>query len=152
MLQARVAALADLQKTMDREDFVEHRQSGPVREAAGSWESFALLGASKSEACQIYPALEKWVQERQDEMRDILANPELRGDPAETELIAADLTELDSIEKRCLSTPITERIEEQRRHLGYTSESLSLVKKRWCIAQALQAALTDYGKNRPEDV
>lgn len=157
LLEARVAALEEIQKELDREDFEEHFKNDAVRTSARSWEMFALLGAdSKEEVGLLYPAMEKWIDKRELRMREMLRPPDPQGDtcsgPQSTQRAAGDLGTISEaligLEKSRMDRDLSpeSQVREQKKRLGFSSESIELVKRRWQVSQALQGALQAYRK------
>lgn len=155
LLEARVAALEEIQKELDREDYEQHKKNDAVRTSARSWETFALLGANSHEDIGLlYPAMEKWINMRETRMRLMLDQPDTQtgnSGPQSTQRAATELSsladDLISLEKSRLNQELSpeSRVREERKHLGFSSESIELVKRRWQVSQALQGALQAYG-------
>jgi hypothetical protein len=64
-LEGRVAALEDVQKRLDNEDFEEYKDNTAVTLAAQSWEYFALMGSGDSDRSKIPESvLSLWCADR----------------------------------------------------------------------------------------
>jgi len=162
-LEARLAALEELQNTFDKDDIDFNRGNEPITTAARSWEDFAVFGNSGEKDCPELPpsAPNRWRVERAKEVKlykdDALAHNQPIIDKLNTisDVVRAsrEAERNAQHDARHFTLPMGAANEANAFYdnpLGCGPNSLALIRARWELATAIESSLKEYREYKSE--